>query len=337
VNNSKSTFGYYFHPETCFTSMPREKIEFIGQSLPYFDSVRNEIRKKLPGKELPVEKVSFDEFRTVHEKEYLDQILKLVNGDLTDPPEMSIECANLHLAIPGYEYGIGGLYSALNLMRKGVLDRAYCFCLPSHHAFPKKGHGYCLLNSEAVAARYAQSIGFKKVLIIDWDIHHGDGTQTIFENDTSVFCISIHSAVDLYMSMVGSTLLGTSSYGSTVGQCNIPVLDENYTSEFFYKDLEMTGEYYRSETCINQFKQKLENLPFSPDLIIVFDGHDSHVDDCGTYTTKFNYEDFKELIKLLKDVSSKNSCPILSMPGGGYDFNITVNCSLLHVEELLKR
>lgn len=332
---NKTTFGYYFHPETCFTNTPRGEIEFIGQSLPYFDSVRNEIRKKFTSKELPLEEVSFSEFGSVHNKEYLNQISKLAQGDPTDYPEISIECTNLHKAIPGYKFGLGGLYSALNLMRKGVLDRAYCFCLPSHHAFPNKGHGYCLLNSEAVAARYALSIGFRKILIVDWDIHHGDGTQTIFENDNSVFCISIHSAVDLYMSMVGSTLLGTTSYGSTVGHCNIPVLDENYSYDFFYKDLEMTGKFYRSETCIDQFKQELNSLPFSPDLVIIFDGHDSHIDDCNSDTTKFTYDDFRELIKLIKDVSNKNSCPILSMPGGGYNLDITVRCSLLHIEELM--
>lgn len=336
MNNRKYTFGHYFHPETCLTSMPMENIEFIGQSLPYFDSVRNEVCKNLAGKELPLEKVSFKEFESVHEQKYLNQIRKLIKGDQTDYPEISLECTNLHMAIPGYEYGLGGLYTALNLMRKGVLDRAYCFCLPSHHAFPQKGHGYCLLNSEAAAAKYARSIGFNKILIVDWDIHHGDGTQTIFENDNSVFCISIHSAVDLYMSMVGSTLLGTTSYGLKVGHCNIPVLDENYTTDFFYQDLEMTGEFYRSETCINQFKKEVDKLPFSPDLIIIFDGHDSHINDSGSYTTKFDYDDFRELIKIIKQVSKKNSCPILSMPGGGYDLDITVRCSLLHVEELSK-
>jgi acetoin utilization deacetylase AcuC-like enzyme len=57
----------------------------------------------------------------------------------------------------------------------------------------------CSSTRAAAGARYAQSIGFRRVLIVDWDVHHGDGTQDIFANDAGVHCISIHGALDLYM------------------------------------------------------------------------------------------------------------------------------------------
>jgi len=114
-------------------------------------------------------------------------------------PRLSIECSGLDHCLPGYLYGLGGMLEAIDQMRAGLLERAYCFSLGGHHAYADWGHGYCLLNPQAAAARYAQTQGFRKILIVDWDIHHGDGTQSIFANDPSVYCLSIHSCLDLYM------------------------------------------------------------------------------------------------------------------------------------------
>ncbi len=324
----------YFYPETCQTLKPVEQLEFIGQSLPYYNSVREEIRKHIDYPELALSKVDIKEFDSVHSEDYINKIIKSATEETDENIEISVECMNLHYAIPGYEYSLGGLYSAINLMRKGELDRAYCFSMPSHHAFPSRGHGYCLLNSMAAAVRYAQSTGFKNVLIIDWDYHHGDGTQTIFENDESVYIIDIHSAVDLYMSMVNSITLGTTTYGRRVGHCNIPVMDSNYPDSFFYDDLELTGEIYHSDNVIEQFEIELTRLPFSPDIIFIFDGHDSHKDDCGKDITNFDYEDFRTLTRLAVQTAEKHRIPILSIPGGGYDIDITVQTALVHMEEL---
>lgn len=328
------TVATYFHPETCMTKKPVNQIEFIGQSLPYYDQVRNEIRKGLKFNELPLRSVDIKEFYSVHSKDYIDTIVALSNEEETGELEISAECYNLHYAVPGYEYGLGGIYSIIDLMKRGVLDRAYSFSLGSHHAFPGRGHGYCLLNTMAAGVRYAQSVGFKNVLIVDWDIHHGDGTQTIFENDESVYCIDIHSAVDLYMSMVKSIKLGTTTYGESVGYCNIPVMDANYPDDFFYKDLELTGNIYRADNVISQFEIELNRLPFSPDIIFIFDGHDSHVLDCGKDITNFDYNDFRTLTKLVKNTADKYNIPILSIPGGGYDLDVTAQSALVHVDEL---
>lgn len=324
----------YFHSETCNTTILRDQIEFVGQSLPYYNEVRAGIQKQLNYPVLDLSRASIDNYKTVHTNKYVDLITALSAGQDVEHPKLSAECSNLYYAVPGYEYALGGVYKAIDLMKNGDLDRAYCFSLPSHHAFPEKGHGYCLLNTEAAAVRYAQSGGFKKVLIIDWDIHHGDGTQTIFEADPSVYCISIHSAVELYMSIMKSIELGTTTYAKKVGHCNIPVLSEEYTDDFFSTELGLPGSVYRSNQIHEQFKLALNNLPFSPDLIVIFDGHDSHAGDCGEGITKFEYEDFRILTKAVKDIAAKAKCPILSMPGGGYNLDITVQAALIHVEEL---
>ncbi len=334
---SPVSFASYFHPETCATVKPRAGLEFMGQSLPYFDSIRARLRAELGSSELPLNSVPIDEFRSVHTCAYLESLLSLSRDEECERPLLSLECRNLYYAMPGYEFGLGGAYSCLDLMRKGILDRAYCFNLPSHHAFPDKGHGYCILNSMAAAARYAQRLGYGRILIVDWDIHHGDGTQTIFEHDPTVHCLSLHSAVDLYMSLVKSTELGTTTYGEKVGHCNIPVLDRCFTEAFYYDELKLEGRFYRAETCLGQLEKELESLPFSPDLILVFDGHDSHIRDCGKDVTDFEYEDFRKMASLVKRASSRNNSPILSFLGGGYIGEITVKAALVHIEELKRR
>ena len=330
------TYASYFHPETCLTSIPRNEIKFVGNSLPHYDSMRNDIAKNLKGSEIPLCKVAIEEFYSVHDRKYLEKIIALSQKQEVDLPKISGECSNLWHALPGYEYGLGGAYAAIDQMKKGNLDRAYCFSLPSHHGFPNRAHGYSLLNTEAMAVRYAQKQGFEKVLVVDWDIHHGDGTQTIFENDPSVYCISIHSAVDLYMSSQRTILLGTSTYGEKVGHCNIPVLSYDFSEEFYYNELEMTGNIFRTHEVIPQFEQELNKLPFNPDIIIVFDGHDSHVKDCGKEITAFEYEDYRTLTKLIKRIATINNCPILSIPGGGYNHDTAVISALAHADELMK-
>jgi acetoin utilization deacetylase AcuC-like enzyme len=79
------------------------------------------------------------------------------------------------------------MFEAVEQMKRGNLERAFCFCLGGHHAHRDWGHGYCLLNPLAATARYAQELGLVRVLIVDWDIHHGDGTQAIFAHDDTVY------------------------------------------------------------------------------------------------------------------------------------------------------
>jgi len=328
------TTATYFHPETCKTVKSLSKINFIGQSLPWFNQVRAAIRNQVDCMELEPEQRYFESFTFIHSADYVQTILDLSKDLKSQKPNWNAECSGFEYAIPGFEFGLGGLFGAIDLMKQGILDRAYCFSLPSHHAFPAKGHGYCILNSEAAAARYAQQQGFEKVLIVDWDIHHGDGTQTIFENDPSVYCISIHSAVDLYMLGIGSIELGTTTYAASVGHCNIPVLASYYDTNFYHNELKLDGEVYSGAQSIEVFNDKLHNLPWNPDIIIIFDGHDSHRDDCGKDITDWAYADFDKLTRLVTSLAIKHGCPILSMPGGGYNFKVSVEAAKVHFEAL---
>ena len=90
-------------------------------------------------------------------------------------------------------YAAGAVIEAVNKCKDGEIERAFCAVRPpEHHAEANRAMGFCIFNNIAVGARYAQKIGYKKIFIIDSDVHHGNGTQHTFEEDDNVFYFSTH-------------------------------------------------------------------------------------------------------------------------------------------------
>lgn len=334
-----ASFATYLHPQTCKTSKPSHLISFKGYSFPYYSKVRQELEKNLTGyPTLPLRKVKYSEYLRVHTREYLQQIILLAQEKPREKFNLSMPkllggCWGLEHCIPGYTYGLGGMFEAIDQMKRGVLERAYCFSLVGHHAHQDWGHGYCLLNPLAAAARYAQAQGFSKILIVDWDIHHGDGTQSIFSYDNSVYCISIHSAVDLYMTKASDLKCGTTEVAAKVGHCNIPLLSDRFKDDLPEK-ISLGGKFYRANESISTWKAALEQIPWMPDLILIFSGYDSHQYDCGARITNWTNQDFQVLTESVLNLAKKASCPILSTHGGGYNLPATVSAAITHVQVL---
>lgn len=328
-------FSTYLHDETALTSRPVEEIEFVGYSYPYFNLVRKELKSKL-GKynSFGVRHAEISDYLTVHSETYIEKLKVMASGQSVEQrPKLSIECKGLEFCLPGYLFGLGGMLQAIDMMKSGAIQRAYCFSLGGHHAYTDWGHGYCILNPLAAAARYAQRQGFEKVLIIDWDIHHGDGTQSIFANDPTVHCISIHSAADLYMALACGLRYGTTKTGEFLGHQNIPVLAKIFDDKFVAQ-ADWGGVFYRAEESINIFSNSLQKVPWSPDLILIFSGYDSHKDDQGNEITNWVNSDFETLTKVVLNFSYKASCPVLSVHGGGYNLPVAVSAACSHVEIL---
>jgi acetoin utilization deacetylase AcuC-like enzyme len=330
-----SHFAVYLHPETCLTSKPIERIRFIGHSLPHFARVREELARQLTDyPQLPLRQTDFAEFQRIHKPDYLAALQRMAADEpVSERPRLSAECTGFEYCLPGYQYGLGGMLEAIDRMRAGVLDRAYCFSLGGHHAYADWGHGYCLLNPQAVAVRYAQERGFARVLVLDWDIHHGDGTQSIFANDASVYCLSIHSLADLYMATQRVMKDGTTTAAEAVGHCNIPLLSEIYPDEMA-GELRFSGMWYRAKESLAAFQAALDNLPWTTDLICIFSGYDSHRDECGAGITNWTNDDFRWLTQCVLDLARRSNCPVLSVHGGGYQLPVTVSAAVEHVRVL---
>jgi acetoin utilization deacetylase AcuC-like enzyme len=330
-----SKFATYLHPNTTLIAKPAEQVRFVGHSYPYFSQVRQRLAELLghyPA--LPARQAAVEDYLTVHDAAYLQTISGMTADEPVDElPNWSIENSGLAYTLPGLLYGLGGLMTAVDQMKAGQLERAYCFGLGGHHAFADWGHGYCILNPQAAAVRYAQTQGFTKVLIVDWDLHHGDGTQSIFANDPSVYCLSIHSAADLYMTTQRVLRLGTTTAAAEAGHCNIPILHSDY-DDTFWAQMKLSGEFFRAENSLATYASALENLPFPPSLIFVFSGYDSHRDDQGKDVTNWTNEDYEQLTRLVLAVARKANCPIISSHGGGYTLSVALAAAVCHISVL---
>ncbi len=157
---------------------------------------------------------------------------------------------------------VGAGIVALDGIKSGEFERAFCAVRPpGHHATPKQAMGFCLFNNIAIAARYAQSIGYEKVMIIDFDVHHGNGTQDTFYQDDTVFYFSSHQAY---------------AYpGTGAEEDRGKGKGEGYTANFF-----MMPESNDS-TLLEIYENKLPVYveKFKPDIILVSAGYDLHESD----------------------------------------------------------
>ncbi|MFK7801810.1 MAG: histone deacetylase family protein [Anaerolineae bacterium] len=328
-------FKIYLHPETCATSKPASEIDFVGKSYPHYAEIRRRLADQIENnyQHLPLRIAKLEEFLSVHTQSYLSKLQSLSNGNKVEDLRLGMECTGLEYCFPGYQAGLGGMQQAIDEMAEGGLDAAYLFSLGGHHSYSDWGHGYCLLNPQAVAVRYAQKKGFKKVLIIDWDIHHGDGTQSIFENDPDVHCLSIHSGLDLYMSLMRVIRQGSSKVGKEMGHTNIPLIHQAYSDQDV-KELKYQGVVYRAEQSLEAFRNTLNHLDFEPDLITIFCGYDAHKDDCGEEITNWDENIFETMTQTVMNYAITKKCPILSIHGGGYNIDSTISSAVRHVTTL---
>lgn len=329
-------FATYFHPQLTQQHIkPLDEIRFLGHSIPHFEQVRAHLTPHLTDyPQLELRQADGNDYLAVHDADYLDKLNRMARDEkLEEYPRLSGECLGYQYFLEAYAYGLGGYHQAIDAMQHGDLERAYLFALGGHHAHPNRAHGYSILNTVAASVRYAQQHGFAKILIVDWDIHHGDGTQTIFENDPSVYHISSHSLVDLYMAGQQVLKLGTTGYAESVGHRNIPLLDTYFTPAIIEK-LSWESDYYRAEDSLRVWREAVEDLPFSPDLIYIFSGYDSHHDDCGKRVTNWQNADYQTLTRMIVEMANKHHCPIISQHGGGYQLAVTVSAAQTHIEVL---
>ncbi|MBW1922769.1 MAG: histone deacetylase [Deltaproteobacteria bacterium] len=141
--------------------------------------------------EIPTREATEEELLSFHTPRYLERVAATRGRDFVSlDPDTATSPGSYDAAL----LAAGGLCEAVSRVLEGELDNAFALVRPpGHHAERERAMGFCLFNNVVIAARYAQrSHGIERVLIIDWDLHHGNGTQHAFEDDSTVLYFSTH-------------------------------------------------------------------------------------------------------------------------------------------------
>ncbi len=266
---------------------------------------------------IPVRDVVDDELLRCHTADYIDQVRR----DIASGASM-LSTGDTPLCPASFEtacYAVGGVLNAVDAVMKKRVKNAFCAVRPpGHHATIEQGMGFCVFNNAALAARHAQQIhGADRVLIVDWDVHHGNGTQDIFYRDPSVFYVSCHQH-PLYPGTGREWETGQGAgEGATL---NLPVPPATRGSEI-----------------IDLFHKRVvpEAHRFRPDLVVISAGFDSRIDDpLGSLLV--TDEDFAELTRILLGIASDHcEGKLVSVLEGGYNLAGLSAAVTSHVQALV--
>jgi len=258
---------------------------------------------------IPVTPAPREALLAVHDRAYLDELA--LPGERYLDPDTFISSRSREAAMAA----AGAVCNALNSCRAGQISRAFCAVRPpGHHAEPARGMGFCLINNAAVAARYAQRIGYARVMIVDFDVHHGNGTQAAFYDDDTVFYFSTHE----YPHYPGTGAAGERGAGKGVGFTrNIPLSPGSGDAEMRHA----YHEVFRAETAA-----------FRPDCCIVSAGYDLHE---GDPLADLNVSDqgVREIVRTI--VAACADIPLVCTLEGGYHPATLARCVGITLEELL--
>lgn len=268
-------------------------------------------------RELKPERATRENLLAVHTERYLDLAQREIRsgaGQLSTG-DTSVCEVSWDAAVSAAGCGI----AAVEAVVKG--DGRTAFCLvrpPGHHAGADRGMGFCVVNNVALAARHARrKLGIARVLVVDWDVHHGNGTQDIFYDDGSVFFFSTHQS-PWYPGTGRADETGEGEGKGSTLNCPLPALSGR--TEIF--------------EC---FEKKL--LPamekFRPELVLISAGFDSREGDpLGNFRLKD--ADFADLTRTVRAIAEKTAQGrVVSMLEGGYNLAGLASAAKAHVEALL--
>ena len=215
----------------------------------------------------------------------------------------------------------GAACDAAARLLRGEDRRALCLVRPpGHHALVDRGMGFCLFNNVAVAARMAlDEFQLDRVLVVDWDVHHGNGTQAIFWEEPRVGFLSIHR----WPFYPGSGAAEETGGGPAVGtKLNLPIAFGTPRKEY-----------------LARFAAGLERLAAKtrPQLVLLGAGFDAHrLDPIGSLGLET--EDYRPLTSLVLDVADAYAGgKVVSVLEGGYNPEVMAECVTLHLQEMLAR
>jgi len=291
------------HPET------PERLKVILSALQNDERLWTSLRHETP------HPVSDEDIMRCHGYRLVDHIRSLCEDGVpfidrdTSICEKSFDVAKL---------AAGAAVAGVDRVLKGEVDNAFALVRPpGHHATSDRAMGFCLLNNVAIAARYAQvHFGVDRVLIIDWDVHHGNGTQEIFYRDPSVFYFSAHQ-YPFYPGTGAANERGLDKGEGTT--LNIPIsqgTDPRVHREAIIEALSMIGKVYL------------------PDLILISAGFDAHRGDPlgGLLLEDTDYREMTLQVMELADTLADHR--VVSVLEGGYNLHTLGETVRMHLGTL---
>jgi acetoin utilization deacetylase AcuC-like enzyme len=206
----------------------------------------------------------------------------------------------------------GAVAQAVRAVAAGDVQRAFCAVRPpGHHAGPERAMGFCLFSNVAIGARVAQAAGLAKVAVVDFDVHHGNGTQAVFEADPTLFFASVHQAPGWP---------GTGDPSET-GVGNVA----NATVPPFAARRDWRAAF-------EQLTERVE--AFGPDLILVSAGFDAHARD-PLAEQQLEAEDYAWATRaIVAAANSRSGGRVVSSLEGGYDLEALGRSAVAHVRAL---
>lgn len=267
---------------------------------------------------LPHRSASNDELAMVHTRQYIELVQREIaeSRDMLSTGDTVISSGSLVAA----RVAAGAVMSAVEAVFTRTVLNAFCAIRPpGHHASANRGMGFCLFNNIALGAKYAQQIyGAERILIADWDVHHGNGTQDIFYEDGSVLFFSTHQS-PWYPGTGASHERGEGAGKGFTINCPVPA-------------------HSGREEILGAFQEVL--LPaaekFQPDLVLISAGFDSRVGD-PLGQLALTDRDFADLTRIMTEIAGYY-CDgrLVSVLEGGYNLEGLARASEAHIRALLE-
>jgi acetoin utilization deacetylase AcuC-like enzyme len=249
-----------------------------------------------------------------HRREYVDALLDAVprEGRVRIDPDTVMSPASGDAAL----FAVGAVVTAVDAVIAGEAENAFCAVRPpGHHATPARGMGFCFFNNVAVGVAHLRSVhGLRRVAVVDFDVHHGNGTQAMFERDPDVLFASTHE----YPLYPGTGAAEERGVGNIF---NVPLASGSGSAEF------RAGVERVILPALRAFK---------PEFVLVSAGFDAHVRD-PLASLRFEDEDYTWVTARLREAAA-DLCAgrLVSALEGGYDLTALAASAAAHVRELMR-